>query len=77
MNIVKAAEEAGKLLEAYAPTRDYHGKTLEHCQWMLQGIVLGYIEGEKAHRWLGYAQALIVMHEVADLHKMKVINALS
>lgn len=54
--------------------RDIHGKSVEHAIWMLTGIVEGYIQHEKAHRWLGYAQAVLVQHDVISLEQCKEIN---
>ena len=50
--------------------------SFEHVKWMLQGIADGYITGEKAHRWLGWAQAVIHIHqEDMPLDVFKEINA--
>jgi len=46
----------------------------EHIEWMLDGIILGYITGEKAHRWLGWAQGIICIHESLTLEELKLIN---
>ncbi len=54
--------------------RDPGGETLEHATWMLTGISSGYVQHEKAHRWLGYAQAILVMAQVVKLDDMKAIN---
>ena len=57
--------------------RDPDGKTVEHAYWMLLGIAGGYIQGEKAHRWLGYAQGILVSEGVVELEEMKRINKIS
>ena len=36
------------------PAADY-----DHIEWMLNGIIDGYIQHEKAHRWLSWAQGVI------------------
>jgi hypothetical protein len=56
--------------------RDPEGRTLEHAVWMLLEIYWGKIESNsnKAHRWLGYAQALLVSHQWATLEQMKQAN---
>lgn len=54
--------------------KDDRGTTIEHARWLLEGISLGYVQHKKAHRWLGYAQALLVMHGDATLDDMKKIN---
>lgn len=43
------------------PEKSDYGNTLEHAVWMLEGISDGYIQYEKAHRWLGWAQCLVVV----------------
>lgn len=76
----KAAERILKLFEGSvtldqnAPKQDTRGKTLAHAFWMLEGIASGYISGRKSHRWLGYAQALLVTHDAQALHQCKAIN---
>lgn len=57
--------------------RDNLGKTPDHALWMLQGIVSGYIQHEKAHRWLGYAQGILVVHGNITLADAKSINKLA
>lgn len=54
--------------------RDPDGLGIEHAMWMLQGIFEGYIQHEKAHRWLGYAQGALVASETVSLDDMKRIN---
>lgn len=60
--------------ERVAVERDLDGETPEHAMWMLQGIQWGYIQGEKAHRWLGYAQAILVHTGWLTLCAAKEIN---
>ena len=45
-----------------------------HVQDMLERIECGEIEGEEAHRWLGWAQAACVAAGVATLDDVKAIN---
>ncbi len=45
-----------------------------HAIWMLEGIADGYIQHDKAHRWLGYAQALVICDKLLSLEEMKEIN---
>lgn len=73
MNVQKAAkatlkEHKGEVLFVGS------GDTAEHARWMLEGISKGYIQHEKAHRWLGYAQAILVMEDSGTLSEMKIIN---
>ena len=49
--------------------------SFEHVEWMLKGIIEGYIKGEKGHRWIGWAQAVIHIHqEDMPLEIFKEIN---
>lgn len=57
--------------------RSENGDTADHACWMLEGIRDGYIQHEKAHRWLGYAQGLLVSHGLLTLDRAKWINKLS
>lgn len=54
--------------------RDPEGRSLEHAVWMLLEIYWRKIDGNKAQRWLGYAQALLVMHDRVTLDQMKEAN---
>ena len=47
---------------------------LYHITWMLEGIIAGYIQHEKAYRWLGWAQAILVSRGITNVHTMKRIN---
>ena len=46
----------------------------DHLLWMLDGIGFGYIQHEKAHRWLGYVQGVMAARECIDLRTLKNIN---
>jgi hypothetical protein len=50
------------------------GRKPGHALWMLGEIESGRIEGNKAQRWLGYAQGLLVALDLVDLHEMKEAN---
>lgn len=47
---------------------------LRHVEDMLMGIINGTITGDKAHRWLGWAQAIICVGGGATLEELKAIN---
>ncbi len=74
MNIQKAAERTIAHVSDFCVERDPEGRTTEHACWMLNGIIEGYIQNEKAHRWLAYAQAIIVLKNEATLNEMKAAN---
>ena len=50
------------------------GKTVRHATWMLKKISKGKMEETKAHRWLGYAQGVLVIYSVFTLEQMKKVN---
>lgn len=54
--------------------RDPEGRSLAHAVWMLLEIYWSKVTGNKAHRWLGYAQALLISHRWATLDQMKQAN---
>lgn len=53
------------------------GDTADHACWMLEGIRDGYVQHEKGHRWLGYAQGLLIARGMLTLDKAKDINKMS
>ena len=73
MNIQLAADLTLNRLDCESE-RKPSGKGITHARWMLEGIEAGYIQGEKAHRWLGYAQAIVVECNAATLDEMKAAN---
>jgi len=78
MDIKKVA--ADTLSVMVEPMAEYNPKCKDgldkpHVIWMLNGIILGYVTGEKAHRWLGWAQAVVCAYEYTTLEDLKVINS--
>ena len=75
MDTFRAATEIlASLPEDVKAERDLDGRTSHHAAWMLQGIALGYIQHDKAERWLGYAQGLLVANATFTLEAMKRVN---
>jgi len=78
MNVEEAAKQTvGQvfdIIRGLEVKRAADGRGLSHAVWMLEGIGLGYIQHEKAHRWLGYSQAIIVELKLLSLEEMKNIN---
>lgn len=75
MDIQKAADECLFLIDKDVPSiQAEEANTLSHARWMLEGITKGYVQHEKGHRWLGYAQALLVFCKVTTLDQLKEIN---
>lgn len=56
------------------PGRDEDGATVEHALWMLGQVRTLQVQGNKAHRWLGYAHGLLVSHGIITLEDAKSIN---
>lgn len=82
MNTLTAARSMLDLMSAepYGDmiySRDSKGRSVKHAIWMLCGITLGYIQDEKAHRWLGYAQGILVVQRKLTLEEMKNVNRTS
>ena len=46
----------------------------EHLFWMLDQIDEGKVYGEKAHRWIGYIQGVLVSRHVTTVEEMKEMN---
>jgi len=53
---------------------DDEGRGIGHAWWMLNEVKIGGVVGRKAHRWLGYAQGILVQTELAELKTMQDIN---
>lgn len=79
MNLQKVAEQtltaARSKQPLLEPVRSEAGTGSAHAAWMLHGISMGYLHGDKAMRWLGYAQGVLVELEILSLPYVKKINA--
>lgn len=75
MDMTKASYETAKLIKGTNLKQfdDTH-TAKDHLHMMMNKVNLGKVTGEKAHRWLGWVQACIVMGEGATVHDMKEIN---
>ena len=70
MNIKKAALHTLALMQ----TGDYPNMpkvSKNHIEFMLEEIVDGNIGGEKAHRWLGWAQCAVYTFGGVDIEELK------
>lgn len=74
MDVKAAAQATRDLISSSQLEYDVEGKTLGHVFWMLTGIMEGYIQYDKAHRWLGYAQGVLVRAGVVTLSDVKRVN---
>ncbi len=54
--------------------KDPEGLGIEHIKYMLNEIATEKVQGEKAHRWLGYAQGVLVYSGSFTLDMCKQIN---
>lgn len=79
-NVLRAAQNTKKILFEKRPeckdfdiARDDEGKKMSHALWMLNEIEFR-IAGEKAHRWLGYAQGILVHGDYLTLEDVKRCN---
>lgn len=73
MNVQAAAVSTLEFVKV-EPIQNTTGTGPQHAAWMLRGIAEGYIQYEKAHRWLGYAQSILVVEKFASLGDMKKVN---
>lgn len=57
--------------------REEHGMGIPHALFLLNCVAEGVTTGEKAHRWLAWAQCILVYEKVADLSACKYGNLFS
>ena len=74
MNIKTVAKNTNKLVAEISMPLSPESVSKKHVMWMLGEIENGNVVGEKAHRWLGWAQAAAVSRGDATLEEMKMIN---
>ena len=74
MNTKIAARDLWELVDkSKLPDKhDEYGK--DHLKYMLNRIMIGIVEDEKAHRWLGWVQGCICVGGGATIEEMKQIN---
>lgn len=72
--VAVAKATLNQITNGTTPVQDPDGATLGHAVWMLRGIAEGYITEDKAHRWLGYAQALVVIEGDVPLDVLMELN---
>lgn len=77
MDIINAAEKLrnrGHLATVVGKRHQDSEKHPEHLAWMLDGIIIGYIQHEKAHRWLGFVQGMLVAQGKFSVYELKIVN---
>jgi len=47
--------------------------SLKHLNWMMCEIATRRVDGEKAHRWIGYAQGVLIAQSHMTLDEARVI----
>lgn len=74
MDVKIAAQETDKLIDStnLPLSNAEYGK--DHLHEMVSKITCGEVSGEKAHRWLGYLQGVVVVGGGANLEQVKMIN---
>jgi len=74
MNIKIAAKNTKELVADISMPIFPEQFSRKHVNYMLDEIVSGNVNGEKAHRWLGWAQAAACSKGGATFEEMKEIN---
>ncbi len=76
MNIKKAAKETLTLAinDSRATWSENPALSKPHIKRICLAIIDGEVEGDKAHRWLGWAQCAVVGAGICSLDQMKEIN---
>lgn len=80
MNIIAAAKVTRKYVnyvcEGPNPDKDFKDPTLQlsHQLDILESIIAGEVEGEKAHRWFGWAQGVLAANGIGDMNVFRAIN---
>ena len=77
LRLVNKTYEGGHRHLHQKSDRSLDGKGINHAVWMLEEVKHCRVKAEKAHRWLGWAQAILVYEGAATLEQCKTINALS
>jgi len=80
MDIVAAAHATLKytnnVLEGPVPDLDIRDPNLQipHQIEIFKKIISGEVEGEKAHRWFGWAQCALTLNGIGDMNVYRAIN---
>ncbi len=75
MNITKVAKLTQNILQTTPRNQvtiwdvDY-----THLNWMLNEIIAGYVQHDKAHRWLGFIQGAMTAQGVTTVEQLKQVN---
>ncbi len=82
MNVKTAAMKLRDLLSEMNQQNDIEVAKKQECDiihlvWMCYEIINGHVKSDKAHRWIGYIQGVLVMRNLTTLEKMKELNKTS
>lgn len=83
MDVAKAAEHTLTLLRKNmtdplpGPAQAEDGQGLKHQLFVLYSVKDGEVVGEKAHRWLGWAQGALSAMDLLSLEECKYANLLA
>lgn len=75
-NTIRTATLNAALSRAPLPRPERHlsGLTTAHAVWLLAELQDGRVTGEKSHRWLGWAQAILAVNGLLSLEEAKKAN---
>jgi len=74
MDIKVAAENMWAPVDRSELPDEHEAYGKDHLRAMLAMMIAGEIEGDKAHRWLGWIQGCVCVGNGATLEDMKQIN---
>lgn len=74
VHLVSAAFGTRNLIKDIKAVKDPQGRTAKHAAWMLDEVISKKIDGEKAQRWLGYAQGILVLKGKSTMEELRDIN---
>lgn len=87
MDVQLAAADTRRLLHAKLrgttitlhenPARAEDGLGLGHYAWLLDQVARAEVTGDKAHRWLGWAQCGLAVEKLVTLTELKTVNAIN
>lgn len=74
MNIAKIATACRVFIQQSSAPEHNKEFGKDHLHDMIQALESGAVSGEKAHRWLGYLQGVLVATGGCTLDDMKTLN---
>jgi hypothetical protein len=74
MNVKEAARDMAYFVRSSDLPLEHPEYGKNHLMEMINKLTCGEIQGEKAHRWLGWIQGCVCVGGGANLETMKLIN---